>query len=94
MITSEIVQYIASLSRLHLNETEIPRFAKDLEDILHYVEQLGELDVTNVKPTSHVLNVLNVFRPDEVKPSLSQADALSFAIDPYQGYYKVPKVIE
>ncbi len=94
MITTETVQYIASLSRLHLNEAEIPRFAKDLEDILHYVEQLNMLDVTDVKPTSHVLNVLNVFRSDDVKPSLSQTEAMSFAIDQHQGFYKVPKVIE
>lgn len=72
----------------------MPRFAKDLEDILHYVEQLDTVDVADVKPTSHVLNVLNVFRSDEVKPSLSHTDAVSFAIDQYHGFYKVPKVIE
>ncbi len=94
MITKQTVQYIASLSRLHLDETQTVRIAKDLENILSYVDQLNKLDVSSVKPTSHVLDVKDVFRPDEVRPSLSQKEAMSFAIDSVKGCYKVPKVIE
>lgn len=94
MITKENVQYIASLSRLYLDEAQTFRFAKDLENILSYVEQLNTVDVSCVKPTSHVLNVEDVFRFDRVKPSLSQKEAMSFAIDAVNGCYKVPKVIE
>ena len=94
MITKETVNNIASLARLHINDEENARFLKNLEDILHYVEKLNRLDVTGVLPTSHVLSLENVFRDDVVLPSLTQAEALSFAIDSRIGHYKVPKVIE
>ena len=73
---------------------ESQKFAKELEAILHYVQQLQSLDVSAVKPTSHVLNVENVFRDDVVKPGLSQEQALAFSVDKLNGAYKVPKVIE
>jgi aspartyl-tRNA(Asn)/glutamyl-tRNA(Gln) amidotransferase subunit C len=94
MITQETVNYIGALARLHLENSEAVKFAKDLESILHYVEKLNALDVSGVKPTSHVLNVENVFRDDGIKPGLSQEQALAFAVDKLNGAYKVPKVIE
>ena len=94
MINNNTVNYIAALARLHVDEAEAGKFAKDLEDIIHYVEQLNKLDVKDVKPTSHVLDVENVFREDRVTPSLSNAQALGFAVDKHKGFYKVPKVIE
>ena len=94
MVTQETVNYIGALARLHLEGAEAEKFAKDLEAILHYAEKLNTLDVSMVKPTSHVLNVENVFRDDIVKPGLSQAEALSFSVDNLNGAYKVPKVIE
>jgi len=94
MITKETVSNIASLSRLHIDDVQNARFGKNLEDILHYVEKLNKLDVTGVLPTTHVLRLENVFRDDVVLPSLTQAEALSFAIDSSTGHYKVPKVIE
>jgi len=94
MINNNTVNYIAALARLHVDEAEAGKFAKDLEDIIHYVEQLNKLDVKDVKPTSHVLDVENVFREDTVTPSLSNAQALGFAVDKHKGFYKVPKIIE
>ena len=94
MITQETVNYIGALARLHLEGPEVEKFAKDLEAILHYVEKLNALDVSGVKPTSHVLNVENVFRDDRIKPGLSQEQALAFSVDNLNGAYKVPKVIE
>ena len=94
MINKNDVNYVAALARLHVSEAEAERFSKDLEGILHYVEKLNTLDVSSVKPTSHVLNVENVFREDIVIPSLTNADALLSAVDKHHGFYKVPKVIE
>jgi len=94
MINTNTVNYIASLARLHLDEGEAGKFAKNLEDIIRYVEQLNKLDVKDIKPTSHVLDVENVFREDTVTPSLSNDQALGFAVDKYKGFYKVPKIIE
>ncbi|MBF0619746.1 MAG: Asp-tRNA(Asn)/Glu-tRNA(Gln) amidotransferase subunit GatC [Candidatus Omnitrophica bacterium] len=94
MVDIKIVQYIGGLSRLHIENDKASGFAKNLEDILQYAQKLDTLDVSNVKPTSHVLNVENVFRDDVVTPSLTQEEALAFAIEKHNGHYKVPKVIE
>ena len=94
MIDNNTVKYVASLSRLDIRPEETAGFIKNLEDILAYVDQLKALDVSGVKPTSHVLNVENVFREDEIRPSLTQTQALSFSIESHAGHYKVPKVIE
>jgi len=94
MIDQKTVHYIAALSRLHIDEGEAKKFARNLEDILQYVEQLNTLDVSGIKPTSHVLEVENVFREDKVLPSLQPDEAMSFAIEHHDGHYKVPKVIE
>ncbi len=92
-ITKEDVQYIASLSRIHLQGGEIERLTKNLEDILHYVHKLEKLDVRAVEPTSHVLPLKNVYREDEIRPSLTQAEVMKVAAAQHNGFFKVPKVI-
>lgn len=94
MVTQETVNYIAGLARLHLQPAETQKFTQDLEAILHYVEKLNTLDVSGVKPTSHVLDAENVFRDDVIRPGLSQEQAMSFSVENLNGAYKVPKVIE
>ncbi len=94
MPNKEDVRYIASLSRIYVPEDELDGFTKNLENIISYVDQLGELNVDNVEPTSHVLHLQNVYRDDVQKPSLPQADVLKMAIDTHQGSFKVPRVIE
>ncbi len=92
-ITKEDVQYIASLSRIHLQGDEVERLTKNLEDILHYVHKLEKLDVRAVTPTSHVLPLTNVYREDEVKPSLKQSEVMAVAAAAHNGFFKVAKVI-
>jgi aspartyl-tRNA(Asn)/glutamyl-tRNA(Gln) amidotransferase subunit C len=94
MIDKDTVNYVGSLARLHLSGPSAERFAQDLEKILQYAQKLNSLDVTGVKPTSHVLDVENVFREDNVTPSLSQAEAMGFSVEHLNGFYKVPRVIE
>lgn len=94
MINKDDVRYIAGLARIHVPENELEGFTKNLEDIISYVGQLNELNVEKIEPTSHVLNLKNVYRMDEVRPSLPQADALKFAVESHQGSFKVPQVIE
>ena len=94
MINKNDVRYIAGLARIHVPEDELEGFTKNLEDIIGYVDQLNELNVEKVEPTSHVLNLKNVYRMDEVRPSLSQSEALKFAVESHQGSFKVPRVIE
>lgn len=94
MITKKDVQYIAHLSRIHLTDEETEKFTKNLEDILGYIEKLNKLDVSNVKPTSHVLPLKNVFRKDEPRPSLAQKDVVKLSKDSDKGAFKVPQVVE
>lgn len=94
MLTKKEVQQIANLARIHLTDEELDKLTGNLGNILGYVEKLKELDVTNVEPTSHALPVQNVYRPDIVKPSLSQDEALKNAPQKEGGAFKVPQVIE
>lgn len=93
-ITPEVVRHVALLSRLELAPGEDETYAKDLDKILHYVEQLAELDTTNVPPTSHSFKLQNVFREDAVRPCLSNDEALANAPDAEDHCFKVPAVLQ
>ncbi len=94
MVDDKTVRYIADLARLHIAVGDEAKLARELEAILHYVAKLGSLDVAAVTPTSHVLDVENVFRDDIIRPGLSQEQAMAFSVDKFNGSYKVPRVIE
>ncbi len=87
------IEYVAKLARLTLTESERERFTKDLSDILAYVEKLNQIDTELTPPTSHVLSVQNVFRDDEVLPSLPKDVVLANAPQKKGGLFKVPKII-
>lgn len=94
MISEKDVKYIANLSRIHLNDDEAQGLTKDLEKILDYIKTLESLNIENVTPTSHVLGLKNVYRDDDINPSLSQSDALKIATEKNKGMFKVPPIIE
>ena len=94
MIKKSQVRHVAKLANLSLSEKEVKMFQKQLSDILEYVDQLDELDTENVKPTSQVTGLENVFREDKVKPSLTQAQALSGTKRKKNGYFEVKSVFE
>lgn len=93
-VSEEDVQYIASLARLRFSEDEVVRLAKEMSDILAYVEKLNELDTTAVPPMSHVLDLHNVTREDRVEQRITREDALRNAPDADSEYFRAPKVIE
>ena len=70
------VRRVAHLARLKISDEEVARFADQLSSILHYMEQLNELDTADVPPTAHARSVSNVFRADAARPS-SSPDAVS-----------------
>ena len=80
MLSKDIVKSVAHLARIHLEDKEIVHLTKDLESILHYMEKLQKLDVKDIKPTSHVLPLQNVFREDILKPSLKQDEVMKIAV--------------
>ena len=93
-ITRQDVENVALLSRLEMTAEELEAYSSQLNAILEYVDVLNKLDTTGIEPTAHVLQLKNVMRPDEVKPSLPQELALSNAPEAEDGYFKVPKVME
>ena len=86
--------HIALLARLELSEEEKDLFSKQLGSIIQYIEKLNELDSGSVEPTAHVLPLHNVFREDEVQPSLPREMALQNAPERNEQFYRVPKIIE
>lgn len=88
------IEKIAELARLNLKPEEKAKLEKELEAILGYVKNLESLDTKNVEPTSHVLNLENVFREDEVKPSKVCDDVLKHAPSAEGKFFKVPKVVD
>lgn len=90
MIDREQVLHVARLARLRLDEDEIARIADELSGVLAHVDKIGELDLDDVPPTSHVVALENVLRPDEPAPSLSPESALAGAPDPDDGAFRVP----
>ncbi|MDP2037304.1 MAG: Asp-tRNA(Asn)/Glu-tRNA(Gln) amidotransferase subunit GatC [Ignavibacteria bacterium] len=92
-VTRKDVEYIASLSKLKFEENELDNFTHQLNDILAYVEKLNELDTENVEPLSHPVENKNVFREDELKPSISTEEALKNSPNKTEEFFRVPKVI-
>ena len=88
------IHYVANLARIAVSPDQEARLAAQLGDILGYVKKLEELDVTGVEPMAHAVPLANVFRADEVQPSIPQQDALANAPKQVNGLFVVPKIVE
>ena len=88
------IERVAELARLNLKPDEKQKLVKDLGAILDYVKKLDKLDTKNVEPTSHALNMENVFRADEVKSSSAAEKALGHAPQTEGPFFKVPKIVQ
>jgi aspartyl-tRNA(Asn)/glutamyl-tRNA(Gln) amidotransferase subunit C len=93
-LTKEELSRIAFLARLELSEEEIVTLGGYLNRLLESFEKLKELDTENIEPTSHTVPVCNVFRDDEVTPSLSREDVLANAPAQAEGTFEVPRIVE
>ena len=89
-ITRDEVLHVARLARLALTEEEIGKFQEQLSAILEAVGKVAELDLSEIEPTAHPLDLSNVWAADEVQPSLPLEDALANAPDSEDGYFRVP----
>jgi len=92
-VTVKDVEHVAALARLSFSEPEKEKLTHELNEILQYMEQLNSLDTSKVEPLSHVIELQNVFRQDEVRPGVSREDALKNAPARSEKFFKVPKVI-
>lgn len=88
------VDHVARLARLDLSEDERERMQKELTVILGHADKIQALDLDGVPPTSHALPLVNVLRPDEVRPSLPPEEALANAPEAEDGRFRVPRIIE
>jgi len=91
-ISREDVLHVARLARLEIPEDQIAHVQAELGAILEAVGKVSELDLEGVEPTSHPLDLVNVWGEDEPRPSLPREDALSNAPDPADGAFRVPAV--
>lgn len=90
MIDRDQVLHVARLARLRLTEEEIERMQHELSDILEHVERIQALDLDGVEPTSHVVDLENVLRSDEPRPSLPRERALREAPEATADGFRVP----
>ncbi len=88
------VKYVAHLARLALTPDEEKKLTSQLGDILGYIVKLKELEVAGVEPTAHAVPMVNVTRPDEIRPSLPHDEALRNAPARANGLFIVPKIVE
>ncbi len=89
-ITREDVLHVARLARLELTDEETERLGGQLGAILDAVGKVAELDLSDVPPTSHSLDLVNVWAEDEPRPSLAVDDALANAPEREDGFFRVP----
>jgi len=92
-LTVEDVAALARLARIELTEEERAHLAPQLEVILDSVAQVSEVATDEVAPTSHALPLTNVFRPDEVRPSIGAEAALAGAPAAEQDRFRVPQIL-
>ena len=92
-ITGQEVEKIALLARLELSEAEKERYARELSEIISYVERLNELDLTRIEPTAHAVFVPTPLREDRVVPDSTKEESLAAAPDREDDFFRVPKVI-
>jgi aspartyl-tRNA(Asn)/glutamyl-tRNA(Gln) amidotransferase subunit C len=93
-LSADDVHKVARLSRLKLSEADVAKFAKQLGDILGYVQQLNSVPTDGVEPMVHAVPVENVLREDIERPSLPRAEALQNAPRADGKYFLVPQILD
>jgi aspartyl-tRNA(Asn)/glutamyl-tRNA(Gln) amidotransferase subunit C len=93
-LTAEQVHWVANLARLELSDAQLAAMTTQLGRILEYVGQLQQLDTDGIEPMAHALDVTDIFRADEPRPSLSADEALANAPKRRGDFYAVPAVLD
>ena len=92
-ITRADVEHVAQLARLALTEEEIVSLTGELGAIVDYAAQVSALDTSDVPPTAHPFPVVNVFRPDEVRPGVPRDEVLAAAPEVQDNRFRVPRIL-
>ncbi len=88
------VAHLGRLARLELTEAELDHYAGQLDVILHSVARISEVTADDIPPMSHPIPMVNVFRDDVVKPSLSRDEALAGAPSAQDDRFRVPRILD
>ncbi|MBW6469149.1 MAG: Asp-tRNA(Asn)/Glu-tRNA(Gln) amidotransferase subunit GatC [Coriobacteriia bacterium] len=92
-ISEEQVRHVALLARLKLTDEEVARLGEDLNSILGHIDTIRQLDLADVPPTAHALDVVNETRADEVRPCLSREEALANGPEVAEGAFVIPRIV-
>lgn len=93
-LTVEEIEHVANLARLDLTPEEKEKMIIDLAEIIDFADKLSEVDTEGIEPTAHILDMNNVFRKDEVRPSFDVEDIIRNAPESSENCIKVPKIME
>jgi len=92
-LSREQVEKVSLLARLRLSDAELETLTAQLAQVVDYMDLLGELDTENVEPMAHAVEIANVFRTDELRPSFDRAEMLARAPHADGEFYLVPAVL-
>jgi aspartyl-tRNA(Asn)/glutamyl-tRNA(Gln) amidotransferase subunit C len=87
------VAHVARLARLRLTDEELDRFTGQLASVLEHARDVAALDLSGLAPTAHPLPLADVYRPDEVRPSLDRDEVLAAAPEVEDHRFKVPRIV-
>ena len=92
-LSRQDVAHVARLARLALSDEELDRYTVQLAAVLEHAADVEALDTSGVPPTAHPLELLNVLRADEVRPSLDREEVLAMAPEAEDGRFRVPRIL-
>ena len=92
-ISEADVRHVATLARLALTDEQVTTLQHELSSILDHIDEIQKLDLADVEPTAHPLDVVNVTRADEPKPGLTQEQALANAPESAEGAFVIPRIV-
>lgn len=92
MITIKDVEHVAKLARLELTDEEKELYTKQLGDVLQYVNQMNEVDTSNIEPMTQVVDFVNVMREDKVVYEQTKEELMKNAPEQENGFFRVPKI--
>ena len=91
-ISSDDVRHVARLAEIELSDGEISKITPQLDKILEHIARVSAVDTDGIQPTSHALDIKNVFRDDIIDDSISQEEALKNAPEEEDGGFSVPRI--
>lgn len=93
-ISKDLIDSLSKLAKINLTKEQEEKYAGEFTSVIGYMDEIKNLDVENIPETSRVSDEGNVLRKDEVKPSLSQKQALNNSKSTHNGYFLVPQILK